>query len=791
MMKKMGTKLISITLLFSILAYSAAPVLAYTKEESVYSKLDNNGIAYQTIVSNHLKNTEKSELLKDISDLMNIENVSGNQEYEEDNGRLIWKAEGEDIYYQGNSKKELPIECKISYKLDGQEISKEDIIGKSGLVNVNFEFINKEQRKATINGKEETMYVPFIVGMGTVIDNENNKNIEISNGKVIDNGNKTFVFGVALPGMQESLGIDKNTIDIPNSIEISMEAKDFEMNEIYCFATPKLIDEDDLELFNKIDKIYDMATELKDGSSKLVEGSQQLSEGTGKLNAGTHELSKELNTQIAKYENARKELANKEELEEKIVNIINNEMKIIMPELQTLAEEEAKNVVKENLKGENGLEEKTAKTALDYTKIAINTKLNELEKSNTEIKIPDELLNQIQNDVMIAVKNVENKQDVQDLENTIKNLVIEDITNIVKGKTNEVITENVETMKTNITDPTDLMSENEKAALNQSKNQIAQAMVPGIKLQYPNLTDEQAYAQALSSVNQLVTSVSKGTMDKTLDQVKNQAPTMVENTVNEIATNLSTNEALEQAISNYVSKITTEIKATVGEETLNAIKNNIKNEIIQELQNTFENDLTLQEQISSMVKEEINPTIDVVAEQTAIKLAEDFTEELANQIASNLIKKQLSGELSGTELDKELSKYEDIINSKLGEVDGQIENLKDALNQLTTGTDTLENGANELQNGMRKFDEEGIQKIYSIVNNNVRDLQFRVEKLRELSNEYNTFTNIDENAKGNVKFIMMIDSLKKEEEKKEKAILPAEIKEEEEQLYIHDKNVGE
>ena len=780
MMKKIGTKLISSTLLFSMLAYSAAPVLAYTKEESVYSKLDNNGIAYQTIVSNHLKNTEKSELLKDISDLMNIENVSGNQEYEEDNGRLIWKAEGEDIYYQGNSKKELPIECKISYKLDGQEISKEDIIGKSGFAKVIFEFTNKEQRKATINGKEETMYVPFIVGIGTVIDNENNKNIEISSGKVIDNGNKTFVFGVALPGMQESLGIDKNTIDIPNSIEISMEAKDFEMNEIYCFATPKLIDEDDLELFNKIDKIYDMATELKDGSSKLVEGSQQLSEGAGKLNAGTHELSKELNTQIAKYENARKKLANKEELEEKIVNIINNEMKRIMPELQTLAEEEAKNVVKENLKGENGLEEKTAKTALDYTKIAINTKLNELEKSNTEIKIPDELLNQIQKDVMIAVKNVENKQDVQALENTIKNLVIKDITNIVKGKTNEVITENVETMKTNITDPTALMSESEKAALNQSKNQITQAMVPGIKIQYPNLTDEQAYAQALSSVNQLVTSVSKGTMDKTLDQVKNQAPTMLENTVNEIATNLSTNEALEQAISNYVSKITTEIKATVGEETLNAIKNNIKNEIIQELQNTFKNDLTLQEQISSMVKEEINPTIDVVAEQTAIKLAEDFTEELANQIASNLIKKQLSGELSGTELDKELSKYEDIINSKLGEVDGQIEKLKDALNQLTAGTDTLENGANELQNGMRKFDEEGIQKIYSIVNNNVRDLQSRVEKLRELSNEYNTFTNKDENAKGNVKFIMMIDSLKKEEDKKEQAILPAEIKEEEE-----------
>lgn len=779
-MKKIGTKLISSTLLFSILAYSALPVMAYTKEESVYSKLDSNGMVYQTTVSNHLKNTEKSELLKDISDLMNIENVSGDQEFSEENGKLIWKAEGEDIYYQGNSNKELPIECKITYKLNGEEISKEDIIGKSGVVKIKFEFTNKEQREVLINGKMQTMYVPFVVGMGTVIDNENNKNIEITNGKAIDNGNKSMIFGVALPGMQESLGINKNTIEIPSTIEISMETKNFEMNEIYCFATPKLIEEDDIELFNNVDKIYSMANELKDGSNQLVQGSKQLSDGASKLNNGTYELSKELNAQIAKYENARNKLANKEELEEKIVSIINSEMKKLMPELQTLAEEETKNVVKANLKGENGLEEKTAQTALAFTKTAINTKLQELANSNAEITIPEELMNQIQNDLLIALKNVESKQDVQVLENTIKELIIIDLTDTVKTKTNEVITTNVDAMKTNITDPTALMTESEKVALNQSKNQIAQAMVPGIKMQNPNLTDEEAFAQALNSVNQLVTSVSKGTMDKTLDQVKNQAPTMAENTVKEIASNLSTNEALEKAISDYSNKIVTELKQAIGEETLNVIKDNIKKEIITELKNSFMNDKTLQTQISGMVKEEINPTIDSIAEQTAKKLAEDFTEDLANQIASNLIKKQLNGELSETELDKELSKYEDLINSKLGEVDNQVKTLKDALNQLTDGTNQLANGANELQNGMSKFDEEGIQKIYNIVNNNVKDLQVRIEKLRELSNEYNSFTNIDENAKGNVKFIMMIDSLKKEENKKEQAILPTEIKEENE-----------
>ena len=77
------------------------------------------------------------------------------------------------------------------------------------------------------------------------------------------------------------------------------------------------------------------------------------------------------------------------------------------------------------------------------------------------------------------------------------------------------------------------------------------------------------------------------------------------------------------------------------------------------------------------------------------------------------------------------------------------------------------------------------QKIYNLVNNNVKDLQSRAKKLRELSNEYNNFTNINENAEGNVKFIMMIDSLKKDENTKEQAILPTEIKEKEDKKSIN------
>lgn len=42
-------------------------------------------------------------------------------------GALTWQADGNDIYYQGTTDKELPIDMKMTYYLDGKEISPEDL----------------------------------------------------------------------------------------------------------------------------------------------------------------------------------------------------------------------------------------------------------------------------------------------------------------------------------------------------------------------------------------------------------------------------------------------------------------------------------------------------------------------------------------------------------------------------------------------------------------------------------------------------------------------------------------
>ena len=72
-----------------------------------------------------------------------------------------------------------------------------------------------------------------------------------------------------------------------------------------------------------------------------------------------------------------------------------------------------------------------------------------------------------------------------------------------------------------------------------------------------------------------------------------------------------------------------------------------------------------------------------------------------------------------------------------------------------------------------EFDKEGINKIVSMVNGDVKDLQTRVEKLQDLANEYDSFAGKDEEAEGTTKFIFVVDSLKKDS-KKEESNMPVE-----------------
>ncbi len=302
-----NNKIIKLSLI-SLSIMSVLPVNAYalTKEETVYSKLNNNGEIINTSVYEHLINTDKLDTITDLSDLENITNINNNNKFEYANNTLTWDAKAKDIFYKGTTNKSLPISEDVTYKLDGNDISLSDMLGKSGHVEITIKYTNNDLH---YNNKYGNMYTPFIVATVTSIEGKNNSNVEVTNGKVINNGNNYMVVAISLPGLSESLGIEEKI----DSVTISYDTTKAELSTIYSVMSPKIIEETDMDIFNKLNNIYSKGYDLKTYMDEIESGSKDILEGLEKVSSGNTALKENLTSiidNISLMEEGSKNLSN-------------------------------------------------------------------------------------------------------------------------------------------------------------------------------------------------------------------------------------------------------------------------------------------------------------------------------------------------------------------------------------------------------------------------------------------------------------------------------------------------
>lgn len=648
MNKKVISKITSGVLLCTMLAYTT-PVLAFTKDETVYSKIDSNGNNYNTIVNDHIINDEQEQLINDISDLLNIKNVNGDEEFSQDGNNLAWHAEESDIYYQGESQKELPIECNVKYELDGNEITASELVGKNGKVKITIEYINKDAHTVNINGKDQTLYTPFVVVCGTIIDNNNNRNIEITNGKTVDDGSKTTVIGISLPGLQESLNISKDKIDIPNTIEITMDSTDFELNNIVTYVTPKVLEENDMELFKKLDKIYNQVDTLQSSSKQIEEGANSLKEGT----ATYSEKSQEFNNAV-------------EQVSKGVSSVNQNYLKIdagisSLNDSSDTLESGAKSVSEGTLAVSENLQ-------------TISSKLTELQTGTQSLKQGEVQLEAGLDQIITSVSTI------QGTDNSAK------ITEL-----NQLITANQNTIN------------------------------------------------SLKTANETLTTQLKAIED---EETKQTITTQIE-------TNKSIIKLLETNIVAYNETISTLKSADMSS--------------IKELQTALSN---LKQGLQSLQTGTDTLYNGTTALQTGTGALASKTKELAQGTQS-----LYEGTIKISEGTATLNSGSTQLKQGLNTLDAGGTKLGTASNQLTEGANTLSEGATTLAEGITTFNEEGIDKICDYINGDLKDISARLEKLQELSEDYNNFTMLNDGNKGNVKFIMIMDSIKKEEDSKQDIIL--------------------
>ncbi len=706
-MKKIFKKLLAYTLILGEL-FQATGVYALTKDETVYAKLNETGELESASLTEHLYNYS-GKTISDKTSLDSIKNINGNETFKQNDNNLVWETNGNDIYYQGTYTKNLPISLDVKYYLNGEEKNVNDILGKDGKIKIVLTYKNNSYKNMNINGRTEKMYVPYAIITTSILNNADNKNIKVTNGKIIDNGVNSVITAISSPGLYESLKID-DIKDI-NKVEITYDTSNFELNSIYSVATTSLFDNSNLDIFGEINNLYKSINLLQSNMDTIVEASKKLSDGSNQLDAGITELNNKIQELTQKYKYYRNQDQNT--LKEELIKIIEQNINTITPALEEEITAETSKIIKENKEElENAVITYTKKNTMSVIDEEVNRIVNNLDiNSLMEKVINSNLYNLLKNDSEITQLTNALKDDIN---KELKNIIVNEFNNIENSINNN-------------------MSQSEK-----------EKYVSDIAEKY-GVT----YEQALGIVGEVQTD--------TLNQVKKNIREA--NIPEKIINSLNDKNYVSNLVNEYINKLNSKLSESINKDTtINEYSKELKQKILSALNKDLENENMY---LNVNVKEYLSVLVDKIIDNTAKDLSSKYTEEYTNKVVKNVIEKEFSEENVDSKLRELLNIYEDDINKKVTVLDDTVNTLSESLNMLNDGSKQISTGMSALSSGLEKYNKEGINKINNLVNGDVKTLQKKLDALIQLSNNNQTIDTLPNNANGNSKIIFMIDSLSK------------------------------
>ena len=291
----------------STCAFAAKTDTKVTKDETVYSILDENGNVTKNIVSDWIKSDSSLGNIKDVSKLTNIKNIKGNEKPSINGNNVTWDVNGDDLYYQGESKEQLPIDVNIRYELNGKVVNPKDVKGKSGDFKITIKLKNNVKKNVQINGEDRIIYTPFLTAGEILLDRDNFKDIEISAGTMLDEGNNASITFISLPGLSKSLNLSSdlnNYLNLKDEIVITGNTTNFKVPTIMFALTSDITgtledidgDMNFSELKSALQQLEDAGTELVDGAKQVADGSETLNSSYSKFDDGVKSLDSGITT---------------------------------------------------------------------------------------------------------------------------------------------------------------------------------------------------------------------------------------------------------------------------------------------------------------------------------------------------------------------------------------------------------------------------------------------------------------------------------------------------------------
>lgn len=676
-----------------------------SKDETVYVLAGADGSVQKIIVSDWLKNELGSASLTDKSGLSNIENVKGDESYSINGDNMtVWDAQGNDIYYQGDIQKELPVGLTVRYTLNGKTVSPEQLKGQSGKVSIRFDYENRQYETVQINGQNQRIYVPFAMLTGMILDNDTFRNVTVTNGKLVNDGDRTVVVGLAFPGLQENLNLSRDQLSIPSSVEITADVTDFSLGMTVTLACNDLfsqlgdVDLGSLDAAGSLNKLTDAMDQLLNGSSALYDGLTTLLDKSGELAAGVEELA----------QGAAAIKAGADSLDEGAA-----ELKAGLADLS-----EGLNKLSANSAALNGGAEQVFNSLLETATAQIRAK---------GLTVPD-----------LTIENY-----AEELNKLIKSL---DETTVYENALTQV-TAAVEKQRP-------LIKEKVTAAVRQ---EVETKVTAAVKTEAATA----AQAQVAENVIRTATRMTKKDYDAAV--AAGQIPQATQDAVNAaIQAQLSDPDVQKQINAAVEAQMASEtVKNTIKAQTDAQMRT-------EKVQATISQNVELQVKkaiAENMASDEVQKQLQAASEGSKTLIALKASLDDYNAFYLGLLD-YTAGVDEAAEGSNEL--YAGAGDLKDGTAElragaaklyAGVLQLKDGTPALVSGVTQLKDGAMQLSEGLQQLNKEGIQKLTKLLQDDLGDLTARVQATIDVSKDYRSFSGISDDASGQVKFIYRTDEI--------------------------------
>lgn len=676
-MKKWTCLLLSLILVFCAAGGALAET---TKDETVYVLANAEGEAKRVIVSDWLTNPDGEKDLADATTLKDAKAVKGSAFLKDG----VWyNADGADVYYQGDAEDALPVNLTVSYTLDGEAKTAAEMTGKSGRVTIRVACDVKETK--------DGVKVPFAALTAALLDNDVFTNIEVTNGKFLDDGDRTVVVGWALPGLQETLKLDAETVTLPEYVEISADAKNFEAPTTLTVVTNELfsaVDVDSIdatELTENINRLKDGMAQLKDGASRLADGVSALRDGAKTLADGA--------TELKNGAEALKEGANP--------------------------------------LGDGVSQLNDGATALETGSAQLTEGLNTLTANN-------EALASGATKLFETVLGIANTQLSAAMENA-PTLTIENYEETLTALLDACSEAGIDKQ----------LHDQVEAVVNQNRAKIEEAVTAKVR--------ETVAAQVEEAVRENVTAQVLAAMDMTPDTYKAavESGALTDAQKNQIAA------AVDAQMKSQ------EVKAVLAQQTEQTMGSDEIKATIEQNVNEQVEALTQQNMASKDVQAKRAAALEqgqaAAASLTALKAQLDdyrtFYDGLNAYLAGTAQAANGASELKTGAA--QLAAGTEELNGKVPALLEGIGSLSNGMNTLTENLPSLTDGVQQLLDGLNTFDEEGVSKLVSLVEDDLADMLDRVKAALNAANAYTTYTSLGENMTGRVRFVWRTDANQK------------------------------